>query len=210
MRAGDESAEGLSRRQLLRAGSIYGGALWVGLQLPAPGARARAPGPAKTLTPAEWRTVRAITGRIIPTDHEPGAIEADCVDFIERALAGPDARALPVYQLGLRGTEAVSRARFEKAFTALGSALQDEVLASLERGAPEGWPDGSVPSPVFFETVRAHTIIGFLADPKHGGNRDHTGWRVVGYPGPRHAGGGYTPQQMLGQEPIRAVWDEPV
>ena len=62
--------------------------------------------------------------------------------------------------------------------------------------------------PLFFETVRAHTLIGFLADPSYGGNRGHAGWRVSGYPGPRHHQGGYTPQQMLGRAPIRPVWGD--
>ena len=38
----------------------------------------------------------------------------------------------------------------------------------------------------FFEMVRAHTIMGFLAHPKYGGNRDYAGWRVTGYPDGGH------------------------
>ncbi len=55
-----------------------------------------------------------------------------------------------------------------------------------------------------------HTIIGFLADPKYGGNRDYVGWKLLGYPGPRHARGGYTPEQMLGKEKITAIWGEKI
>jgi hypothetical protein len=34
----------------------------------------------------------------------------------------------------------------------------------------------------FFETLRVHTIIGFLVDPDSGraGNRDGIGWKVIG------------------------------
>jgi gluconate 2-dehydrogenase gamma chain len=59
---------------------------------------------------------------------------------------------------------------------------------------------------LFFETARALTVIGFVADPKHGGNRDFAGWKLVGDPGPRHSGGGYTPEQMLVEAPIFPVW----
>lgn len=33
----------------------------------------------------------------------------------------------------------------------------------------------------FFETIRTHTIIGFLSDPKYGGNANETGWRLIGF-----------------------------
>jgi hypothetical protein len=51
-------------------------------------------------------------------------------------------------------------------------------------GALPEW-HASVPSAQFFEVVRVHTVIGFIADPVHGGNRDYTGWKLRGYPGPR-------------------------
>jgi gluconate 2-dehydrogenase gamma chain len=81
------------------------------------------------------------------------------------------------------------------------------VLTALESGKASDWPLASLPSPLFFETLRLHTIVGFLADPKYGGNRDHAGWRVSGYPGPRHQLGGYTPEQLAGSAPIVASWE---
>src|SRR5947199_8393291 len=32
----------------------------------------------------------------------------------------------------------------------------------------------------FFETLRQHTIAGFLIDPEYGGNHDGVGWKVIG------------------------------
>ena len=40
----------------------------------------------------------------------------------------------------------------------------------------------------------------------YGGNRDYAGWKLLGFPGPRHEFGGYTPGQMLGTEEIETVW----
>ena len=160
------------------------------------------------LTETEWVTVEAITGRIIPTDHEPGAIEAGCVNFIDKALAHEDAQARPLYALGVAGTEQVAQRRFGQAFSKLAPAEKDLVLVALEQGDAPGWPEGPVSSVAFFATVRAHTILGFLADPKYGGNRDFAGWKVVGYPGPRHHLGGYTPDQMMGRAKIKTVWGE--
>jgi gluconate 2-dehydrogenase gamma chain len=200
----------LTRRDFLRDTTIYGGGLWISLSLPRPNAAraAAASSQRAALTEAEWITLEAITGRILPTDQQPGAIEAGCVNFIDKALAHEDAQARPLYSLGLAGTEQVAQRRFGRAFAKLSAAEQDEVLVALEQGGAPGWPEGPVSSPVFFATVRAHTIIGFLADPKYGGNRDFAGWKVAGYPGPRHHLGGYTPDQMLGRARIKTVWGE--
>jgi len=200
----------LTRRDFLRDTTIYGGGLWISLSLPRPNAaRAAAESSQRAvLTETEWVTVEAITGRIIPTDHEPGAIEARCVNFIDKALANEDSQARPLYALGIAGTEQVAQRRFGRPFPKLAPAEKDLVLVALEQGDAPGWPEGPVSSVAFFASVRAHTILGFLADPKYGGNRDFAGWKVVGYPGPRHHLGGYTPDQMLGRAKIKAVWGE--
>ena len=45
----------------------------------------------------------------------------------------------------------------------------------------------------FFAIVREHTIQGMFCDPLYGGNRDFTGWKLIGFPG---AQWGYTAEQM--------------
>jgi hypothetical protein len=59
---------------------------------------------------------------------------------------------------------------------------QDEVLLSLDQHAFAS-PRPFRPRPdaqTFFETLRQHTIAGFLIDPDTGGNRDGVGWKVIG------------------------------
>jgi gluconate 2-dehydrogenase gamma chain len=205
-----ETASGRTRREFLRETTLYGGSLWIALSLPRPQAAraAAASSQPAALSPAEWRTLEAITGRILPTDQEPGAIEAGCVNFIDKALAHEDAAARPLYALGLAGTDAVARHRFGRPFVLLAAEEQDQVLVALEQGGAPGWPEGAPASAVFFASVRAHTVIGFLADPKYGGNRDFVGWKLVGYPGPRHHLGGYRPDQMLGKAKLKTIWGE--
>jgi len=202
----------ISRRDFFARTFAYGGAVWAFVNLPRPRALEAAAESAKplVLTGNDWKTVEAITARIIPTDEVPGAIEAGCVYFIDKALANEDAALKPLYRSGLAGIDAVSRARFGKTFTELAAKEQDEVLADLESGKAKGWPRGEVGSQQFFETVRMHTIWGFLADPRYGGNRDYVGWKVVGYPGPRHHQGGYTPEQMLGKAKIKTIWGQEI
>lgn len=201
---------GLSRREFVARSAVYGGLLWAGLELPRPRALLAAAQSSEPLTfdAGQWRLVEEITARIIPSDDTPGAREAQCVNFIDKALAHEDSRAKPVYEAGLAGVAAASATRFGKPFTALAPEQRDALLASIEDGTAAGWPDGPIAGPAFFETIRVHTLIGFLADPRYGGNHGYAGWRVTGYPGPRHHTGGYTPEQMLGKAPIRAVWGE--
>ncbi len=203
------SGSGISRRELLRGGTLVGGGLVLLRSWPLPlAARAAAASSEPVvLGAAQWRTLEAVTARILPTDGQPGAREAGCVNFIDKALAHEEAAARPLYEAGLAGVDAAA-ARRGAPFAALPEAEQDALLAQLEAGTAPGWPDAAGPSPVFFETVRVHTLIGFLADPSYGGNRGFAGWRVVGYPGPRHRRGGYTPEQVTGAAPVRPVWDD--
>ena len=198
----------LSRRDFLLQSALYSGALWTALNVPRPHALAAAAESAKPLVlkPDQWKLVEAIAARIIPTDDEPGATEAAVVNFVDQALANEDKALAPVYQAGLPGTDAVATKRHGKAFVALSPAEQDEVLLALETGKADGWPKGAIGSADFFTAVRAHTVFGFLCDPAYGGNRDHVGWKVTGYPGHQHHRGGYTKEQMQGKEPIVPVW----
>jgi len=201
----------VSRRDLLRSGALLGGGLWLLGPLPLPRAAraAAASNEPAVLSAAQWRALDAMTARILPTDQQPGAREAGCASFIDKALANEDAAARPLYEAGLAGLDAAGRAGHGQPFAALPAAAQDALLAALEAGTAPGWPDAAGPSPVFFETVRVHTLIGFLSHPKYGGNRGFAGWRVAGYPGPRHHRGGYTPEQVAGAAPIRPIWEEP-
>jgi gluconate 2-dehydrogenase gamma chain len=193
---------------LLQRGVLLSGGLALAGWMPCPRAAraAAASDPPLALSPEQWQTLDAITARILPTDAEPGAREAGCVDFIDKALANEEAGARPLYAAGLAATDAAARTGFGRPFAGLAPAEQDALLERLEAGRAEGWPAEAPPSPVFFEAVRAHTVIGFLADPRYGGNRDCAGWRVCGYPGPRHHRGGYTPEQMSGEAPIEPIW----
>ena len=105
-----------------------------------------------------------MAARLIPADeHGPSATQAGAVVYIERALDGPYAEHAAAYAAGLAALGD---------FAALGADAQDDVLRELEGSA-------------FFELVRAHVLEGMFGDPRWGGNADHAGWRLLGYPGPR-------------------------
>ena len=176
----------ISRREFMGAGVLYGAALSAYFLLPRPRAWAAAAASTspEVLSAEQWKLVEAITARILPSDDTPGAREAGCVNFIDKALAHEDAVLRATYEQGTAALDAVTRARFEKPFVELATTEQDAVLASLQDGAAEAWPAKDVTQQEFFDTVRMHTILGFLSDPAHGGNRDYIGWKLTGYPGP--------------------------
>ncbi|OGQ75664.1 MAG: hypothetical protein A3G40_11340 [Deltaproteobacteria bacterium RIFCSPLOWO2_12_FULL_57_22] len=119
-------------------------------------------------------TIQAATARIIPTDHDPGALEAGVIDYIERALSGHAKRSAQLYLDGVVELDRLTLEQFGvEAFAALGPAEQDEILRSLEQGASR-----------FFAVLLEHTMEGFYGDPRHGGNKNRVGWKMIGFPGP--------------------------
>jgi gluconate 2-dehydrogenase gamma chain len=186
---------------------------------------------------AEWQLLDAATARIIPTDQDPGAREANVVRFIDRYLSGvgyiyasadgsgflrldgKEAAAWHTrvtalqqrYREGLRSLDQLGRDMFQTPFTQLDPDRQDDVLVALSgwpkpdtveiRPMVEGGPlrpgaGGAPPSnqPIpddeleFFPMLVLHTRQGFYSDPVYGGNQNHVGWDVIGFPGPRSLG----------------------
>jgi gluconate 2-dehydrogenase gamma chain len=108
------------------------------------------------------------------------------------------------YVEGIASLDRRSSYRFGAEFHVLGEEQQDEVLRDLERGAEAeeaavaagqavaGWspPEPGLQQTLaetemdFFPMLVFHTRQGFYADPVYGGNRDHVGWKVIGFPGP--------------------------
>lgn len=119
---------------------------------------------------AQAAEVEAMTSQIIPTDSTPGAREAHCVYFIDRALSTFAKDKQPAYVQGLLDLQAKTRELYPDAgkFSALSSEQQIKTLTAIEK-AP------------FFEMVRMHTILGFLSRPVHGGNNNKVGWKLIGY-----------------------------
>ena len=161
----------------------------------------------------ERATVEASVARIVPSDQDPGAREAGVVEYIEGLLATDEAaadvgprekkeyanfvlggtggrteeRQAALFQLmesgsrhrqayrdGVAELDRLARELFSATdFRGLDEARQDRVLDVLDhRDDP------------FFALLVVHAMEGFYGHPRHGGNRDRAGWKVLGYPGP--------------------------
>jgi gluconate 2-dehydrogenase gamma chain len=114
--------------------------------------------------------IEAMAAQIIPTDDTPGAREARCLYFIDRALSTFARGSQSAYIQGLEELQAAARRLYPDGgkFSALNSAQQVKTLTWIEKTP-------------FFNLVRTHTVIGFLTRPEHGGNHDKVGWKLIGY-----------------------------
>jgi len=101
------------------------------------------------------------------------------------------------YRHGIRDLDALAHQEHGADFTDLSEQQQDAVLEAFS-GAPkpakvtlgtteavttflQGTFDEGM---TFFPALCLHTKQGFYGDPVYGGNKDHMGWKVIGFVGP--------------------------
>jgi hypothetical protein len=133
----------------------------------------------RVLNDEEEQILAAIADRIFPKTGSPGAVEIGAIDYIKIALAGDYAAHLPLYRQGLKAVQRCSRLKFRKQFVDLGDAEKDSLLCDFEAGSADHFRAAAE----FFETLRYHVLEGVFCEPKYGGNKNMTGWRLVGFPG---------------------------
>ena len=174
-----------SRRQFLTAVGNLASAGWIALNWPQIALAAEHPahadhamagmdmsaGPTtlSTLTAAEAAEVDAIANLIVPGGETPGARQAGVIYFIDNALGSFFADQLPAFRKGLVEFQAAYAKAHGPArpFSAAGEAQQVAWLHGVDRTA-------------FFQAVRRLTILGLIALPKYGGNKDMLGWKLLG------------------------------
>jgi len=186
----------LSRRGFLSQSLTGISAAWVSTHWPAMLSAAthalqtvKSGSPAKFefFSPEQAAEIDAISSRIIPTTDTPGAHEAGVVFFIDRALVTFAKDDQKLYAEGLPELQARVHETFPtvRKFSAATHEQQDQILESLDAqsGADARNPfRPSAGAATFFETLRVHTISGFLIDPDANkrGNRDGAGWKAIG------------------------------
>lgn len=164
------------RRDFLRSTGTMAGGAWLVAQLPALARAAEAAraaraagGPFRNLTAEEAADLQAIAARIVPTDDRPGATEAGAVWFMDEVLGGMFMAFAADLRAGLAAlNEDVAQRKGRPRFALLDEAAQDEVLHAHEDA---DW----------FHLAWLLTLGGLLALPSYGGNRDHVGWKLIGF-----------------------------
>lgn len=115
----------------------------------------------KVFTPAQARSAEAFAASIVPSaPGSPGAREAGAVYFMDYALAG--------FMAGERAAVLAGLDTLPAGFADAGDEARAAHLRTIEKTP-------------FFATMQFLTLAGLLADPRYGGNRDHLGWKLMGF-----------------------------
>lgn len=165
--------ESVSRRSFLAQASGGVGSGWLAAQWPffmaaatvACQRREAAAGFAHLSEPLA-ATLEAVAEQILPADDTPGAREAGVIWFIDQLLGGPLAGMRATLEAGAMGLD--DRAGPNRTFIELSFDEQTTVLKGIESGS-------------FFSTMNLLTLAGMFAMPERGGNREKTGWRLIGF-----------------------------
>src|SRR3984885_12582356 len=156
----------------------------------------------------EWKFLNAACDRLIPQDDiGPGALQAGVPEFIDRHMQtpyasgdiwymqGPFIEAAPqfgyqgrlpvrdILRVGIKGIDAHCARQFSgKRFAQLEHKYQEALLKSAEAGKLEL---ENISAREFFNQLLSETRMGYFCDPKHGGNKNMSAWKMIGYPGMR-------------------------
>lgn len=137
----------------------------------------------KVLGAAEWRTLDALTARILPSDATAGAREAEVTRFIDRQLQTKELAPLAgAVVLCARLIDEHAQTKHARPFADLAADAQDSIVAGLSKG--ELTLSRKFPQRELFRLLHGLTLEGFLGDPIQGGNEAMVGWRSIGFPTP--------------------------
>src|SRR6476659_5926893 len=203
--------DGFDRRAFLKSAGA-GSAVAATANIPPPAqaqptaAQSASTGCYSFLNAEEAAFIEALVDHMIPADElTPKGTDIGLNIYIDRALAGgwgkgerlymqgPWKRGTPnqgyqlpltpaaLYRSGIKATNAHCLKTYGKSFDALNEQQREEVLVDLST-AKITFSDG-LPVRTFWATVYQTVMEGMFSDPIYGGNRDKTGWKLIGFPG---------------------------
>jgi hypothetical protein len=112
--------------------------------------------------PDEFKTVEALTERILPTDDTPGAKEARVaryIDFVVSAASEFQPSLQRVWTQGLSLLDRLSREKYQRAFREIPTGDQEALLMAMS--LPEHKPGASHPGFDLYRLVKEMTVEGF-------------------------------------------------
>ena len=124
----------------------------------------------EVLTSEQAADIDAIASQILPTDDLPGAHEAGAVFFIDHSLTAWAQNQREPMITGLAAFNSMVAQRYAgtSRFAQLTTEQQLEFLRANESSG-------------FFQQVRGAVLIATFSNPKYGGNRNKSGYRILGF-----------------------------
>jgi len=130
----------------------------------------------KSFTNEEFESMAAACERIVPRDQDPGALDANVPEYVDRMLQAPELWQIrDQFVQGLNALDRRSRGAHGKPFSQLPPVDQDALLVDFKGARPQSGEAR------FYELLVVLTLEGFLGDPSYGGNKDRVGWALVGF-----------------------------
>ena len=130
----------------------------------------------RTFTNDEWATMLAAVDRVLPKDEDPGALDANVPEYIDRILQTPQLEQMRGnFVPGLAALNRRADRMFKVPFASATPAQQDELL-TIFKNSPEKSGEAR-----WYEILVVLTLEGFLGDPSYGGNKDLVGWKMIGF-----------------------------
>jgi len=130
-------------------------------------------------TEKEAKTVIAFAEQIIPADHDPGATDANVINFIDKQLVSYYTRFQEPYREGLPAINNSSQRILRKDFYELEWDEQKHFMEQMEAGnlPEEYWQE--VDQQQFFSMMLDHSMQGFYGSPRHGGNKNYVSYKMM-------------------------------
>jgi gluconate 2-dehydrogenase gamma chain len=127
----------------------------------------------------EAQTIIAFAEQIIPADQDPGATDANVINFIDKQLVGYYIRFQDNYRKGIYAIERSSKKMFQKTFYELGWNEQVTFMEQMELGKlpEEFWKE--IDQRSFFNMLLDHSMQGFYGSPRHGGNKNYMSYKMI-------------------------------
>jgi choline dehydrogenase-like flavoprotein len=119
------------------------------------------------MNPAQGQVFHAVVDRIVPPDHDPGALALGAAEHA-LGILGADAALGASVRDGLDALEQASLARHGRSLADLNPDERDAMLGLAEG---EAW----------FARLVEIVCLGVYADPDNGGNRGAASWEWLGY-----------------------------
>lgn len=135
--------------------------------------------PWRFFTADEARTITAFAEQIIPADEDPGATDANVVNFIDKQLVNHYIRFQNKYRSGIKALEESARSLHNKLFYELDAKTQIAFMERMEHGElpDKHWQEINQQS--FFNMLLDHSMQGFYGSPRHGGNKNYVSYKMI-------------------------------
>ncbi|MBL8918062.1 MAG: gluconate 2-dehydrogenase subunit 3 family protein [Myxococcaceae bacterium] len=129
-----------------------------------------------TFTNEDFAVMAAACERVLPKDEDPGALDANVPEYVDRILQTPQLENMKRnFVPGVAALDRRCQRMFKVGFAQATAEQQDEVL-TIFKNSPETSGEAR-----WYEMLVVLTLEGFLGDPTYGGNKGRVGWQLVGF-----------------------------